>query len=156
MNIFVVDTDPVKAAASLCNKHIVKMPLETAQLLCTAVYVLSGIKTPYKPCYINHPCGVWTRQSEANFDWLVTHGLALCDAYTAEYGKEHKSAAVIRWAALNKPDCFQEQSLTAHPTCMPAEYIVDDVVTSYRNYYNGAKAAIAKWKKRTTPDWFQK
>lgn len=155
MNIFVVESDPVKAAMSLCNKHIVKMPLETAQLLCTAVHTLTGIQTPYKPCYKNHPCGIWTRQSEENFDWLVVHGLALCDAYKLEYNKEHKSRAVISWAASNKPN-FTIKGLTQHPKCVPTEYIQDDVVASYRNYYNGAKASFAQWNKRSVPDWFQK
>ena len=36
MNIFYVDSDPVIAAQQLVDKHVVKMPLETAQLLCSA------------------------------------------------------------------------------------------------------------------------
>lgn len=35
MNIFVLDQDPVKAAEYLCDRHIIKMLLESTQLLCT-------------------------------------------------------------------------------------------------------------------------
>ena len=44
MNIFYVDRDPVKAAQMMCDKHIVKMILESAQMLCTAKRVLDGIE----------------------------------------------------------------------------------------------------------------
>jgi hypothetical protein len=157
MNIFVVDNDPTKSAMSLCNKHVVKMPLETAQLLCTAIHELTGASTPYKPCFKNHPCGIWTRQSEANFDWLIEHGFALCDAYKIEYGKEHKCREVIQWTEKNRPStsAFKITQKTDHPKCMPKEFMVEDVVTSYRNYYIGAKASFAKWNKRSKPLWFE-
>ena len=42
MNIFYLDTDPVLAAQMQCDKHVVKMILESAQMLCTAHRVLDG------------------------------------------------------------------------------------------------------------------
>lgn len=36
MHIFVLDTDPTRAAAAHCDVHVVKMILETTQMLCTA------------------------------------------------------------------------------------------------------------------------
>lgn len=156
MNIFVVDTSPTVSGLSLCNKHVVKMPLETAQLLCTAVNQLTGINTPYKPCFVNHPCGIWTRDSADNFDWLVEHGFALCEAYKTEYGKDHKCREVIAWAAKNRPEPsgFPRARLTLHPMCMPVEYITGDVVESYRAYYLGAKSSFARWNKRSVPAWW--
>ena len=44
MNIFYLDKDPVKAAEMSCDKHVVKMILESAQMLCTAKRVLDGIE----------------------------------------------------------------------------------------------------------------
>ena len=49
MNIFYLDPDPVAAAQMQCDKHVVKMALETAQILST---VLGG---PYKPTHAKHP-----------------------------------------------------------------------------------------------------
>ena len=36
MNIFYIEKTPKEIAKNLCDKHIVKMPLESAQMLCTA------------------------------------------------------------------------------------------------------------------------
>lgn len=35
MNIFVLSEGPVEAARMQCDKHVVKMIVETAQMLCT-------------------------------------------------------------------------------------------------------------------------
>lgn len=52
MNIFYLSNDPNKAATYMYNKHVVKMILETAQLLCTAHHELgSNIEIPYKPTH---------------------------------------------------------------------------------------------------------
>ena len=37
MNRFIIDHDPIQIAQSLCDKHVVKMPLEEAQMLSTVV-----------------------------------------------------------------------------------------------------------------------
>ena len=42
MNIFYLDRDPVIAAQMMCDKHVVKMILESAQMLSTAHRVLDG------------------------------------------------------------------------------------------------------------------
>lgn len=156
MNIFVLDTDPVKAAQMQCDKHVVKMILESAQLLC-------GIfpdGAPYKRTHYNHPCSKWLRESPANYFWLIKHGLALCNEYTYRYNKVHKSSAVIVWCEKAAKDYIHFESikskeLTPFVKCMPDEYKVEDVVQSYRNYYRGAKKDIAVWTKRNQPDWWK-
>lgn len=154
MNIFVLDLDPYKAACQQLDKHIIKMPLETAQLLC-AVYEPG--KAPYKRTHYNHPCGIWARQSEDNFQWLVMHGNALCDEYTRRYGKKHKSGEIITWAYLHKDDLsFPQTGLTPFAQAMPDEYKNPDPVVAYRTYYKKAKAGIATWKyPAEPPDWWQ-
>ena len=89
MNIFVSSPSPVESAKFLDNKRIVKMVLETCQLLSTAVTVCGG-SGPYKVTHINHPCSIWTRQSKGNYVWLVQHFEALLSEYTRRYGKVHK------------------------------------------------------------------
>ena len=42
MNIFCLDEDPIKAVQMMCDKHIVKMILESAQLMSTAHRELDG------------------------------------------------------------------------------------------------------------------
>ena len=106
MNIFYVDKDPVKAAQMMCDKHIVKMILESAQMLSTAHRILDGVLTRrksisgktmskywelysnpledilYRTVHVGHPCTVWTMQSSENYIWHYRHFAALCDEYT--------------------------------------------------------------------------
>ncbi len=60
MNIFVLDYDSVKAAQMQCDKHVVKVPLEKVQVLCTA---FPKGKAPYKLTHFNPPCSIWCRES---------------------------------------------------------------------------------------------
>jgi len=143
MNIFVLDTDPQIAARFMCNKHVVKMILESAQMLCSA---FENGEAPYRRAYYNHPCTKWARESKANYEWLLAHAYELCDEYFLRYGKIHKSLDVIDWCdnhshELNLPDI----GLTTFAQAMPDEYKNDDVVQAYRDYYNGEKAYFAKW-----------
>jgi hypothetical protein len=154
MNIFVLDKDPKKAAKSQVDKHIVKMPLETAQLLCSSL-LLNGVKnTPYKLTHKNHPCTIWSKSSRTNFQWLVKHGIALSEEYTSRYGKRHKSQDVIEWCSercSNIPD----EKRTPHAQAMPEQYKNTCAVTAYRNYYLGEKSYIATWK-QNKPVWWNK
>ncbi len=151
MNIFVLDTDPITAATQQCDKHIVKMPLECAQMLCTAI-ALNGGHTRYKPTHKNHPCTVWTRDSRQHFDWLVEHGLGLCWEYTARYGKIHACQEVIEATRLQR-SCIEDNGWSTQPQCMPDQYKTDDVVQAYRDFYIGEKG-FAKWK-RNQPTWWR-
>ncbi len=149
MNIFVLDNCPEFAAKYQCDKHVVKMVLETAQLLCSAHET-----APYKRTHYNHPCAIWTRSSMGNYDWLVRHGLALAREYTFRYNKIHKSTEVIEWAMLNKPNIL-DLGLLPFAQAMPDQYKnPDDVVSAYRNYYMNEKARIATWTKTETPYWY--
>jgi hypothetical protein len=156
MNIFIVDADPIIAARMLCDKHIVKMPLETAQILCTCSNTFN-IKAPYKSTHINHPVVKWTMASYNNWMWLVQHGISLCDEYSSRYFKIHKCKKVILACMLfgGKPNNIGK---TEHPLCMPDDVkIIGDPVQSYRKYYMQYKADIAKWKMpHTKPEWFAK
>jgi len=161
MNIFVLSEDPAEAARFQLDKHVVKMPLETAQLLCS---VFEPGVAPYKRTHYNHPCAIWTREAEGNFRWLIQHGLALCAEYTCRYGKTHASERVIRWVqdiAYHPHDLkfathqYAPSRLTPFAQAMPDEYKHVNAVKAYRAYYKGAKAAIATWKQpATVPEWW--
>lgn len=173
MNIFVVDTDPVESARSLFDKHIVKMPLESAQMLSTNHRILDGIetKTPknrktyvfedqredilYKATMMNHPCTVWSRTTLGNYRWLCAHGLELCLEYTRRYKKVHASQKVIQWCIDNEPKKIpRSEEITRFALAMPDEYKERNVINSYRKYYFFAKKSIASWKYSKIPSWF--
>ena len=156
MNIFFLDYDVKKCAQYHVDKHVVKMILETAQLLCGVHHLTPQVtpQVPYKLSHKNHPCSIWTRESLSNYLYLCELGLELCKEYTYRYGKRHKSQDVIEWCVTNKPSIV-DIGYTQPPKAMPDEYKVDSVVESYRNYYRGAKVSFAVWKNREKPFWFE-
>ena len=156
MNIFFLDDDIKKCAQYHCDKHVVKMILETAQLLCGVHHMTPQVtpQVPYKLSHKNHPCAIWSRESLTNYLVLCELGLELCYEYTYRYGRRHKSQDVIEWCVTNKPSIV-DIGYTEPPKAMPDEYKVDSVVESYRNYYRGAKVSFAVWKNREKPFWFE-
>jgi len=153
MNIFVLDYDPKVAAQMHCDKHIVKMIIEVAQMLCT-VGRQNGFDTPYRSTHARHPCTLWAAESKSNWNWLIEHGIAMGEEYTRRYGRTHKSSEIIQWCANHNIGPKVDKGLTPFAKAMPDEYKVDDAVQSYRNYYLGAKAHFAKWK-TGAPDWWK-
>lgn len=96
MNIFCTSICPIESAKYLDDKRCIKMCLETAQLLSTALRV-NGYKTDniYKIAHLNHPSSVWCRTTQGNFKWLLEHFKALCEEYTRRTGKTHASSKLL-------------------------------------------------------------
>ena len=153
MNIFVLDNDIEVCAQYHVDKHVVKMILESAQLLSSAVR-LSGIDAGYRLTHQNHPCSIWVRESLSNWIWLRDLSAALNDEYRFRYCKDinHKSYDVVR--NLPQPN-IDDIGLTPSRLAMPEEYQTDDAVESYRTYYKHDKRDIAAWKNRTIPYWWE-
>jgi hypothetical protein len=156
MNIFVLDTDTKKCALYHNDKHVIKMILETAQLLCGVHHMTESTHTvPYKLSHKNHPSAIWARQCIENYIWLCDLGIELSKEYTFRYGKTHKSQAVIEWCLTHKPKLKVNDDLTPFALAMPDECKVDDAIQSYRNYYMTEKRRMANWKNREIPEWFK-
>jgi len=151
MNIFILDNDIEKCARAMIDKHIVKMPLEHAQMLSTACRI-SGVDYGYKATYKNHPCTIWTRTSKENFIYLVNLTLAIGKEYQIRYGLHKNHAAVEVVKEMPIPD-LPSLGLTPFAQAMPVEYKHADAVQAYRAYYMGAKRNIATWK-TNPPNWF--
>jgi hypothetical protein len=178
MNIFYLDENAQKCAQDHVDSHSVKMILEYCQLLCTAHRVLDGKqytgKTAtgrnvqrwslpddrnivlYVATHVNHPSAIWVRQSKQNYLWLHELLSNLCVEYTLRYGRIHKCQAIGLVETLKRAPRSIESSVFTPPTpAMPDECkIGNDVIASYRNYYNTAKSHLASWKGRPAPDWF--
>lgn len=155
MNIFVLDTDPKKCAVYHNDKHVVKMILETAQLLCGSHHVTeSQYEIPYKLSHKNHPCSIWVRECIENYIWLCDLGLELCEEYTYRYGKRHKSQDIIEWCLINTPNIPTNGDITPFALAMPDECKVGTAIDSYRAYYMVEKRNLASWKNRQTPEWY--
>jgi hypothetical protein len=152
MNIFVLDENIEKCAEYHCDQHVVKMILESVQMLCTALNK-KGISVPYKPTHINHPCVLWVEQSFDNFLWLKNLTFALNKEFRFRYEKkqDHKSIFVLNDISTYR---YKRRGLTEFAQAMPEQYKVPgDPVKAYRQFYLGEKMAFAKWTKRRIPGW---
>jgi len=158
MNIFYLDKDPKIAAQMHCDKHVVKMILESAQMLSTAHRVLDGDeyadeKGLYKMAHKNHPCSIWVRSSDNNYRWMWDFYDNLLKEYTFRYDKHHASERMI--AALWIYPCnIPIGDFTSLPQCMPNYCKSDDTVEAYRTYYILEKSNFATWKRRDKPEWY--
>ena len=145
MNIFYLSTDPEKAAKYMYNKHVVKMILESAQLLCTAHVISDGpdANVPYKVTHKNHPSAIWARESVANYQWLYNHMMALGEEYTRRYGKKHLTILKCRGVLSKAPVNVTKSEFTEMPQCMPDQYKVPgNSVEAYWNYYEAEKVNV--------------
>tara|TARA_B110000967_G_scaffold102504_1_gene105218 strand:+ start:72 stop:566 length:495 start_codon:yes stop_codon:yes gene_type:complete len=144
MNIFYLDSDPVKAAQVQYNKHVVKMILESAQMLCTAHHHYdNGHNVPYKKAHYNHPSTIWCRQNASQYMWLYDHMIALGKEYTKRYKKTHLTITKCKEPLRHLPLGIPDSTFTEPPQCMPDQYkVIGDSLSAYWNYYEQEKQLI--------------
>ena len=159
MNIFYLDKNPIVSAQMMCDKHVVKMILESAQMLSTAHRVLDGDEYAdevglYKMAHKNHPSTIWVRSSLENYTWLYDHMVALMVEYTYRYGKHHATERLLQPLFKSPKNMNFETLFSDPPQCMPEECKGDDTVRVYQKYFIVEKSYFAKWTKRSVPDFF--
>jgi hypothetical protein len=158
MNIFVLDNDPRIAARAHCDRHVVKMPSETAQMLSTALH-LHGVADDrlWKPTHAGHPCTRWAAATRSNFEWLAELGFALVEEHARRYphteaGRRGHAAGPIIIAALDHLHQVPDGPLTEQPRAMPeALQTAPSVVDAYREFYRASKARFATWRAPARP-----
>jgi len=148
MNIFATSSNPVDSAIVLPDKHIVKMPLETCQMLsivCSDKWghgygtLPKADGNPYateKGAFRNHPCTKWANETVANSRWLLAHGIALCEEYFNRYGKCHTCFKTLLAADEIIP-YVKWDGHTPFVRAMPEEFKFDDSIdtlTAYKMY----------------------
>lgn len=178
MNIFILSLALRSCVESLFDCHVVKMPLETCQLLYFVHWTLdpsgstildhapmrkNGSGRGYKASkgHLKHPCTLWAAESAANYRWLVAYGLELCKEYTHRYEKQHACQAHIEWLAANEPP-FSAEALARERTpfaqAVPTwiKELNVDAVTAYRLTYvyeKHGKIKMTTYRKRSAPKW---
>lgn len=164
MNIFILHKTPKINAKYHCDKHVIKMILESVQMLYTAHWILQldddwffncKLKTnskPYKKVHVNHPCTKWVRESVSNYRYLCVLTMSLCEEYTYRYKKIHKCQKHINWLYKNIPP-IEKKELTDFAQAM-TNHDLNNPIKAYRNYYIKEKKHFAKWTKRKKPFWF--
>lgn len=151
MNIFAVEWEPHQAARALCDKHVGKMLVESAQMLSTVARG-KNISAPYKSTHHNHPCTKWTRESHQNWSWLLQHAIALNHEWKIRFGKSHKTGDAL--AIIEKiPPFLPSLGLTPFAQAMPEEFKDSNPVVAYRRYYH--TKTFASWTRgRHSPVWW--
>lgn len=160
MNVFVLDHDPILCAQAHIDTHCVKMVIELAQLLSAAHHIAGteNIEKIYKLTHKNHPCGIFTRSSKENYEYVADLASALLNEYTHRYNKTHNSTNVINWLKNNPPASYTEEMPLPIPLAMPDEYKVSCPIQSYRNYYlskthRSDGRVMMRYTNRCPPDW---
>jgi hypothetical protein len=162
MNIFYLHPNPRRCGRWHCDKHVVKMILESCQLLYTAHWVLAkdDIEPPYihcapargyKPTHANHPSAKWVRESLDHYRWLVRLTRVLLNEYTFRYGRTHACEEHWTWLACVEPSGLVSSGFHEPPQAMPPQYKRSSAVAGYRAYYRHAKQHILHYTERSRP-----
>lgn len=175
MNIFFLDRSTEICAQQHCDKHVVKMIIEYAQLLCTAHRVIDGevythvteknhkIKRwrlddereqiLHLAAHVNHPSNIWTRTSTSHYTWLYDMWRHLLKEYTYRYDKHHSNERLL-FALAKPPHGLDYHKWMDPPRAMDDAYKMEDTIESYRNFYINSKSRFARWTRRDIPDWY--
>lgn len=162
MNIFILDYDPCLAARYHMDVHVIKMTIESLQMLscCAVYYDVPSSHSLYEPTRSNHPCNIWLRESFDNVLWLRDLFLALCREYTYRYRKVIKCEEKLGYleeCISQLQNVMPKLGLTPFALAMPEECKVGDTVESYRCYYLKFKKQMPRsgWRRRRpAPRWF--
>lgn len=160
MNIFYTSDDPVQAARDLCDQHVNKMIVESAQMMSTAIRrhapeLNYGIIKIYKPAYQRHPCTIWAGDSREHFLWLHSHATAIYLEFRKRYKNDHKTGRML---PLLKACDFLVPSIgfSEPPMCMGDQFKTNCTVTSYQKFITHDKP-FATWNRGTAkPSWYKK
>lgn len=160
MNIFVTSPNPSQSALWLDDLRLNKMIVESAQMLSTAIHVLTDSDPEicgdlYKKTHPNHPCNVWLRESSANFWWLVSHASTMAN-HKACLGKRHKSHDKIHAAMMAHwtHNIVPEGELTPFSNSAANKSLELDFKAEPNTYLAYRKYLVARWlRDKRMPKW---
>lgn len=165
MNIFILSWIIENCAKYHCNLHVVKMILESVQLISTCHHMTQpdvaekwvSENRIYKKTHMNHPCSIWVRECKENYIWLCHFGLALCKEWAYRYDhkpSDHKCHSILMFLINNVPPLPENGGVITKPKmAMPDQYKSEDPIMAYRTYYLNDKAKMLVWSKRQPPYW---
>ena len=175
MNLFYLHEDPWRSAELHCDKHVVKMIIEYAQMLSTAHRMLDGEQYTdsssgrriqrwelensnmdevlYKASHINHPSTRWVRENAVQYQYAYDMFTALCDEYTYRYEKTHLTDSKLRGLLNRLPHNITLGKWSEPPQCMPDDVKSESTLDAYHKYYAIYKKEFAKWTDRPVPQF---
>lgn len=178
MNIFYINSDTRQIALEMCDEHILKMGVETAQMLSTAHRILDGVQYTeekvtndkkrklkrwrlndereailYKATHINHPQNKWVRFNRSNYLWAYDLFIRIMDEFVYRYDNENHKTMQLLCHLDSPPKNIDNGEFYVPPLTMPDEYKCSDPVRSYRKFYVKEKSFATWVRKRDKPLW---
>lgn len=159
MNIFVISASPIECAQALDDKRIIKMALETAQILSTALSIRGYEEAPYPPLYPRHPCVKWAAENLANWEWLFAYLGELNHEYKRRFLKntDMPSVARIRESDVERiaQTLLPKGSMTEFPNCsgVPDLPVFEAYKALLRIKWSDNRKNTARWTKTHPPAW---
>jgi len=166
VNFFFLSWDPDECAKAMFDKHIIKMPTETCQMLSTVWWLLEPTvakewnqqnKIHKKISNHNHGTCKWVWESEENYRLMIKYGLKICEEFQFRQGCRHSVHDKIEFLNQTRsPIGFKKQGITPLYLAMPDQHKHSDPVVAYRRLYMSEdKNYLAAWKKRGPPTWWE-
>ena len=165
MNIFILDNNPKISAQYHTDKHIVKMPTETAQMISFVYHdkefwqeEIPGFMMGFSKTHYKHPCSIWIRESLSNFKYACELGMELFNEYQYRYQNPegHKRAFQIFSFGMENPPKIDDFGMTPFALAMDEKYIIhESAIDNYREYYRSGKTHLFSWRNRDKPLFLQ-
>ena len=157
MQLFILDKNPTLASRYLSDCHVIKMCLETAQIL-SSVCFNRGISIPKqcpKPYNPKHPV-IQAIKTPEQIQWVVSYNYDLHTEFLHRFGKPH----AYFWNSILYCDLLGVQNKKTSCNDLACDFKdfyteKSDIVKAHRQYYKYKKSIIKNWKytNRIEPVW---
>lgn len=157
MQLFILDKNPILAVRCLCDCHVRKMCLETAQILSSVMFnkgitVDEALPKPYNP---KHPV-IQAIQTPEQINWVLCYNFSLHHEFYMRFMKVH-AYNTLKYKYANAL-CDNKQYFSCEGLARDfKDFYTDktDIVEAYRDYYRYKKTIIKNWTytNRKEPVW---
>lgn len=159
MQLFILDKNPEKAVKMLADCHIIKLCLETAQILSSVIKNHNKqnnqlLPKPYNP---NHPV-IKAINNQFKINYVLKYNKALHNEFIYRFNKKHAYFSLINIynkILFNDTDIKDDFSFAQDFKNFSTDE--HDIVNAFKAYYKFKKSIIKRWKytKTEEPNWLK-
>lgn len=158
MQLFILDKNPTLAVHYLADCHVIKLCLETAQILSGVIIRYGGVLSTDmpKPQNINHPV-IEAIDTNTKVSWVLSYFESLLEEYSNRFGRKHKYDNLLGLYFSYFPVATNTVGNCLGLACIFTNFITNktDIVDAHRDYYRFKKSIIKRWKYTNCkePNW---